>query len=195
MNTKRLILLALIGVCMIPLNQAQAGGTKDGFYAGVAGVQSGLVVDSGSTTDKHDESSFSGGVYAGYKRKIYHGAFVAGETFYNHVAIDESYSNGDKIELDPQYGVKAHLGYEWGWGSLYGILGTTHFGYDLTQNDEKISESSMKALLGLGGSYQITPQWSTNLEFTTTGDKVDIGGDTDKSIGLVTARIGVSYHF
>ncbi|WP_028581753.1 outer membrane protein [Desulfogranum japonicum] len=156
----------------------------------------GQALDSGNTTDELDgDSAVSGGVFAGYKHKIYHGIFASGEVFYHHTAQDERYDNGDILEVDAQYGAKIHLGYEWDWGSIYAIAGAAHLGYDLTQNNVYVEDSSFQPLFGLGTSYQFNEKFSAQLEFINTGDDVNIAGDQEKSLSMMTLLLGVSYHF
>ncbi|WP_029913317.1 outer membrane beta-barrel protein [Pelobacter seleniigenes] len=193
-SVKYLVMVGL--VLTIAVSTAQADGTGNGFYAGAAVVGSGFVLDSGDNTDKLDgDSKVSGGVYAGYKHRIIKGMFAAGEVFYHDTAADKKFSDGDKMELDPQYGLKFHLGYEWDSWSVYGILGAAHLGYDVTQNGEHKDDGSFQALFGGGAGYQFNEKISTNLEITTTGEEVDIAGDDDRTLGLLTMRLGVSYHF
>ncbi len=189
------ILIAAVLVA-ITTGAAHADGTGNGFYTGVAVIGSGFVVDSGDNTEKLDgDSKVSGGVYAGYKHRIFKGLFAAGEIFYHDTTASKKSSSGDRIKLDPQYGLKVHLGYEWDSWSVYGILGSVYLGYDITQNGEQKDDGSFQALLGGGTAYQFNEKISTNLEITTTGTEIDIAGDKNKTLGLITLRLGISYHF
>jgi opacity protein-like surface antigen len=189
--------LGLAGIILLLVaSTAHAGGTRDGLYAGVALVGSGFVVDSGNTTDDLDGgSNISGGIYAGYKHRIFHGVFAAGETFFHDSSQDKSFSGGDKIDIDSQYGLKAHLGYEWDWGLVYSIIGAAHLGYTITQNDVRQKDNSFRPLLGAGITYQFTQKISTNFEYINTSEKINIAGDKNKDLSLMTLRLGVSYHF
>ena len=193
-NTMYLVLSVV--ALVFAAGTAYAGGSGNGFYVGAAAIGSGCVVDSGGNTDKLDgDSNFSGGIYAGYKHRIFKGMFVAGEAFFHDTSQDETFSDGDRLELDSQYGVTAHIGYEWDSWSVYGILGAAALDYEITQNGDKTSDDHFRALLGGGATYQYSKKISTNLEVTTCGDEIDIAGDKNKTLGLVTLRLGVSYHF
>ena len=193
-SLKYLILVGLVLVVVAGSVQAEDAG--DGFYLGAAVVGSGFVVASGDNTDDIDaDSRVSGGVYGGYRYKIFRGLFMAGEVFYHDTSQDTTSSDGDKITVDPQYGLKAHMGYEWGWGGFYSILGVAHLGYELTQNHVRKDEGHFRPLLGMGATYRFNKKISTNLEFTSTRDEIDIAGDEDKALELLTLRLGVNYHF
>lgn len=194
MKKGKLVLLGCIAYAIIA-STVYAGGTKDGFYGGLAVIHSGFFTEKGSNSNERKVSSTSVGVYGGYKHKIIANFFGAGEVFYHDTAQDKNFSNGDKINIESQYGVKSHWGYEGNWGSVYGIVGIANFDYDVTLNEDTDSHSGVKPIVGLGASYQINENFSTNIEFTGTGDSIDIAGDNDKVIALGVSRLSLTYHF
>ncbi|KEA62938.1 hypothetical protein ADIMK_2908 [Marinobacterium lacunae] len=182
-----------MGMGALPLASQAA---EDSFYAGGALVNSGYVVDDGDFTKERDTSTTSVGVYVGYKQFLSGGFFGAGEAFYHDTSQSNSYGNGDRVNVESQYGIKGHLGYEWNSGfSLYGIAGVANLEYDVRLNDEKADNSGFSAIYGAGAAYRINQQLSTNFEVISASDEIDIAGDKDKSASLMSLRLGVSYHF
>ena len=190
---------ALFGAAAIAVltasSMAYAGDVKDGFYGGLAIVGSGGATEESTGVPQRDTSKTSIGAFAGYKQKVYSNYFIAGEAFINDTSQDRAYSNGDKVSFGTQYGVKAHLGYEANWGSVYAILGAANLDYDVTLNGSSKSDSSLSPIFGLGTSYQINEQISANLEYIGTGDTINIAGDPDKAVGFGVVRLGLAYHF
>ncbi|KIC13643.1 outer membrane beta-barrel protein [Leisingera sp. ANG-DT] len=174
---------------------ATAGDTKDGFYGGLSISGSGGITEEGAGVAQRDSSHTSVGAFAGYKRKVYNNFFVAGEAFINDTSQSRSFSNGDRISFGTQYGVKAHLGYERNWGSVYAIIGAARFDYDVTLSGTRKSGDSVSPVFGLGTSYQINEKMSANLEYTGTGDEIDIAGKSDRGVGVGVLRLGLAYHF
>lgn len=176
-------------------SSANADGTKDGFYGGLSIAGSGGLIEEGAGVAQRDSSHTSIGAFAGYKRKVYNNFFVAGEAFINDTSQSRSYSNGDRISFGTQYGVKAHLGYERNWGSVYAIIGAANFDYDVTISGTSRSGDSISPVFGLGTSYQINEKMSANLEYLGTGEEINIAGKADRAIGLGVIRLGLAYHF
>lgn len=190
---------ALLGAVAIAVlaasTTAQADGTKDGFYGGLALIGSGGYAEDGAGIPERDGSSGSLGGFVGYKQKVYKNFFIGGEAFVNDTSHSHTYDNGDKLSFGTQYGVKAHFGYERDWGSVYAILGAANFDYDVTLSGSQVAGKDTLAVFGLGTSYQISERLSANLEAIGTGKEVDIAGKADRAIGLSTVRLGLAYHF
>lgn len=174
---------------------SNANELRDGFYGGLAIVSSGGLTEEGAGVSERDTSSGSIGAFVGYKQKVYKNWFVGGEAFYNETSMSETFTGGDKISFGDQYGFKAHFGYEWKSASLYAILGAANFDYDVTLAGSQQSDSSVSPLFGIGSSYQISEKLSANLEYTGTGDTIDIAGDNDRGIVLGVLRLGLAYQF
>ncbi|TLP68978.1 porin family protein [Parasedimentitalea maritima] len=190
---------ALFGAVAIAVltttSHAYADDSRDGFYAGLAIAGSGVATEEGAGVQQRDNSKTSIGAFAGYKQKVYSNYFIAGEAFINDTSQDRTYSNGDRLSFGTQYGVKAHLGYEANWGSVYAILGAANLDYDVTLNGSTVSESGISPIFGLGTSYQINEKVSANLEYIGTGDSINIAGKSDRGVGLGVVRLGLAYHF
>ncbi len=195
MNVNKLKYSVLFIVLLISTN-VYADQKSTGYYAGIAQVGSTVFVDKGNTTDEIKEfTGNSWGIYLGRKLTLLNHVYTAGEVFYHNSNLEETSSNGDKIKVDSQYGVKAHLGIEWNNKSVYGIIGISHYGYDLTQNGVYKDVSDYNAVMGLGASLHFNDKISGNIELMSTGDKVDIAGDQSKNVYLMSIRLGISYHF
>lgn len=189
-------LFAAVAIAVLTTtSHVNANELKDGFYGGLALVGSGGITEKGAGVPERDTSDGSLGVFVGYKQKVHKNWFVGGEAFYNETSQSETFSNGDRLSFGDQYGVKAHFGYEWSRTSVYAILGATNFDYDVTLAGTRRSDSGTSAVFGIGSSYQINEQLSANLEYTGTGETVDIAGKRDRAVGQGVLRLGLAYHF
>ncbi|MDW6002412.1 outer membrane protein [Vibrio mangrovi] len=191
---KKKILLTIPGLILV---SASAGvhAADYGLYTGVAAVHSGFVVDEGANTKEQDHSMTSAGVFVGYKHPLISGLFVAGEAFYNDTAQNNHDSNGDTVNVESQYGVKAHLGHDWKWGgSAYVIAGLANLEYDVTLDGQHADQSGFGLLYGIGAGYQFSDNLSTNFEVSFASDEINVAGD-DKSTSLIALRLGLAYHF
>ncbi|AWL12724.1 hypothetical protein HMF8227_02271 [Saliniradius amylolyticus] len=185
---------------VVALGMLASGSTafaSEGIYAGAGMVHSGFVLDEGESTLERDQSKTSGGVYAGYKKSVLEsGLFVSGEVFFNNTSHSKAYDNGDTVNVENQYGVKAMIGHEWGWGgSLYGTLGVAQYDYNIQLGDRTAGESRFGHIYGVGFDYQFNQSLSSHLELTVSGDEIDLNDEQAIDSGLVVVRWGVSYHF
>lgn len=166
------------------------------FYGGIGVHNSYFVTDKGINAPERDTNMASVGGHLGYRYKFDNQVFVAGEAFYLNTDQDETFSNGDSIDVGNQYGAKMNVGYEWDNGiSAYGIIGASHLDYKLVLNGDTVDEDAFVPLLGGGLGYRFNPTLSSQLELTTLGDEVNIAGDRDKSIGAVNVRLAMTYDF
>ncbi|WP_120634175.1 outer membrane protein [Ruegeria sp. EL01] len=189
-------LFATVAIAVLTTTSlANANELRDGFYGGIAIVGSAGLTEEGGGVQERDTSDGNIGIFVGYKQNVYKNWFVGGEAFYNETSQSKTFSNGDKLSFGDQYGVKAHLGYEWKRASVYAIVGATNFDYDISLAGVQRSESDFSPLFGIGSTYQISDQFSANLEYTATGDTIDIAGDSDRGIGMGVFRLGLAYHF
>ncbi len=193
-QTQYFSFLILLIVPILTFSDAVAADT--GFYTGATIGRSGLLFDSKTSIGEIDgESGNSGTVLAGYKHKLYKGWFLSGETFYRHVDIDKTFSGGENIKLDSQYGLNAHIGYEWQWGELYTIIGLGRFDYEFVQNGISAGDDNINSFIGIGTSFQISNSLSTTLEYTSASDEISTSSDPEKSIALYSMQVGLRYHF
>ncbi|MDI9244619.1 outer membrane beta-barrel protein [Marinobacter sp. CHS3-4] len=195
MENSKPFIYAYVFVASIISLEAQAN-ENEGWYGGIGLAHSGYFVDEGgSNTENRDQSRTSPGLYAGYKKQLTRGFFIAGELFYNNTSNDENYNSGDTISVGDQYGLKANVGYEWDWGgSLYGILGLAHYEYDVEIAGDSDNESQFRPIHGAGLGYRITDTLSSHLEFTAAGSEINLN-DEEANAGLIVIRLGMSYHF
>lgn len=168
----------------------------DGFYGGIAGVHSGIVIDEGANTQKQDNDMTSAGAFIGYQQHFYQNFYSAVEVFYNDTSQDKTDANAYQLNVDSQYGMKAHLGLDASWGgAIYLLAGVANLDYDVTISGEHADNSGFSPLFGIGVGYQINDYLSTNFEISAMSDDISIAGDQDKSVSLTTLRLGLAYHF
>lgn len=196
LNGKKLFVLSIACAALWPATGYADVARESGPYAGLALVGSTFSVESKGDNAEREDSKTSIGAYVGYKHYIQGGFFTAGEVFYYDTAKDKAFNNGDTIDVDGQYGLKAHLGYQWENGvSLYGMLGAVNFDYDVRINGTEKSDSSLGAMAGLGAAYQFNEELSVNMELSGVGDDDVTVGGTKRTVGDGAFRIGLTRNF
>ncbi|KJY83987.1 hypothetical protein TW81_06595 [Vibrio galatheae] len=184
------ILVALVAAQMSTMVQAKTYQP----YVGVSLPYSGFVLDSENTAEQ-DNTKVSGGLLFGIKYLTKSGVFFGAEAFYNDTSGSYSYGNNSTIEVESQYGINGHVGYDWGWGgSAYLITGLANLEYGLTDGQEHFEQQDLSVLYGAGAGYHFSDQLYSNIEISFSGDNATFA-DEKYSTSLIVLRLGLIYCF
>lgn len=191
---------------VIGMTFSQSGFAReaDDFYIGAK--TGGAIYDNAcgkGSTSCDDETSFSGGVYAGYQLSDMF-ALEGGYTYLGGPSA--KYPAAGNPDLQAEYESSVHdvdlaLKADYSLSddaSVFGKLGGVYWRADSEGDDpslgkSKVTESGVSAMLGTGFEYRLTPKLSSRLEYqyiNGVGDDSSIGAS---DVHLVT--VGIDYQF